>query len=192
MKIGEIMELTQTDSLANIAKERLEFGKKKATEAMQKAGCYTINGMRGWYFDGDPSVLEQSIYDFASSNRRKPKPSPNVSTNEVKNVRTKEPITNTNHGSVNRFERAKEEIEQANEQAAPTKERTIEPTMERTNKQTKEGTTTTNVVRKRSSFDIDVELMKDLKIQAIIHEKNVYEIVESAIRKELAEMKKGL
>jgi hypothetical protein len=32
--------------------------------------------------------------------------------------------------------------------------------------------------------------MKDLKIQAIIHDKNVYEIVENAIRKELAKMKK--
>lgn len=192
MKIGEILELTQTMPLGDIAKERLEFGKKKATEAMQKAGCYTKNGIRGWHFDGDPSVLEQSIYDFASSIRIKSKPSPNVSTNEVKNVQTKEPVNNTNHGSVNRFERAKEEIEQANEQAAPTKELSNEPTMERTNKQTKEGTVTTNVVRKRSSFDIDVNLMKDLKIQAITHDKNVYEIVESAIRKELAEMKKGL
>ncbi|EAZ83476.1 hypothetical protein P4645_15225 [Lysinibacillus fusiformis] len=49
----------------------------------------------------------------------------------------------------------------------------------------------TNVIRKRSSFDIDVELMKDLKIQAVIHGKNVYEIVENAIRKELAELKKN-
>ncbi len=92
MKIGEIIELTQIESLAKIAKERLEFGKKKATEAMQKAGCYTKNGMKGWYFDGDPSVLEQSIYDFASSIRRKPKPSPKAyasideSTNEIKVV----------------------------------------------------------------------------------------------------------
>lgn len=50
----------------------------------------------------------------------------------------------------------------------------------------------TNVVRKRSSFDIDIELMKDLKIQAVVHDKNVYEIVENAIRKELAEMKKEI
>ncbi|EDW5948310.1 hypothetical protein AAP92_004639 [Salmonella enterica subsp. enterica serovar Enteritidis] len=47
----------------------------------------------------------------------------------------------------------------------------------------------TNVIRKRSSFDIDIELMKNLKIQAVIHDKNVYEIVENAIRKELAELK---
>lgn len=66
------------------------------------------------------------------------------------------------------------------------------PTKERTNVGSKFGLNErTNVVRKRSSFDIDVELMKDLKIQAVIHGKNVYEIVENAIRKELAEMKKG-
>lgn len=64
-----------------------------------------------------------------------------------------------------------------------TKERKNEPTKELTREQTK-------IVRKRSSFDIDVKLMKDLKIQAIINGKNVYEIVENAIRKELAEMKK--
>lgn len=56
--------------------------------------------------------------------------------------------------------------------------------------QTKESTKERMKVRKRSSFDIDIELMKDLKIQAVIHGKNVYEIVENAIRKELTEMKK--
>lgn len=70
------------------------------------------------------------------------------------------------------------------------------PTKELTNVGSKVGSKVipserTKVVRKRSSFDIDIELMKDLKIQAVIHDKNVYEIVENAIRKELAEMKKG-
>lgn len=59
------------------------------------------------------------------------------------------------------------------------------------NEQTKESTKERMKVRKRSSFDIDIELMKDLKIQAVVHGKNVYEIVEDAIRKELTEMKKG-
>ncbi|WP_369355916.1 hypothetical protein [Lysinibacillus capsici] len=66
------------------------------------------------------------------------------------------------------------------------------PTKELTNVGSKDGLNkrNNNVVRKRSSFDIDIELMKDLKIQAVIHDKNVYEIVENAIRKELTEMKK--
>ncbi|MEA0564766.1 hypothetical protein [Lysinibacillus irui] len=65
------------------------------------------------------------------------------------------------------------------------------PTKELTNVGSKVGSNEqTKVVRKRSSFDIDIELMKDLKIQAVIHDKNVYEIVENAIRKELAEMKR--
>lgn len=186
MKIREILELTQTIPLGEVAKDIDGVGKERLREAMHKAGCYSKNGVRGWHFDGDESVLEQSIHDFVapkkSTGKPRPKVGPNVSTNEGKNVRTKETIGNTNHGSVNSNERAKEEVVQANEQAAPTKELTIEP-ITQTNERT-------NVVRKRSSFDIDVELMKDLKIQAIIHEKNVYEIVENAIRKELSEMKK--
>ncbi|MDQ0884610.1 hypothetical protein [Peribacillus sp. V2I11] len=47
-----------------------------------------------------------------------------------------------------------------------------------------------SVIRKRSSFDLDIELMKDLKIQAIVHDRNVYEIVETAVRQYLKELKK--
>ena len=68
-----------------------------------------------------------------------------------------------------------------------TNEPTNEPIKETRKERTKE---TTKVVRKRSSFDIDVALLKDLKIQAVIHDKKVYEIVENAIRKELASLKK--
>lgn len=72
----------------------------------------------------------------------------------------------------------------------PTKEQTNVGSKVHSNEQTKESTKERMKVRKRSSFDIDIELMKDLKIQAVIHGKNVYEIVENAIRKELIEMKK--
>lgn len=41
--------------------------------------------------------------------------------------------------------------------------------------------------KKRASFDIDSELLKELKIHAIIHDKNIYEVAESAIRKYLRE-----
>lgn len=73
MKIGEILELTQTKKLADIAKEHLEFGEKKAKEALLKAGCTFTRGKSGWFLaEGtDKSVLEQSIYDFVSPTRRK-------------------------------------------------------------------------------------------------------------------------
>lgn len=49
---------------------------------------------------------------------------------------------------------------------------------------------TTNVkARKRASFDIDVEVLKRLRIYAIKEEKNTYEIVEKAIIKYLEEVK---
>lgn len=166
MKIGEILELTKTKSLAEIAKEHLSIGKEKARDALKMAGCYSKNGVKGWFCD-DQSVLEHSIYDFAEPSKINRKPRPNVSTNELNNEK--------NQRSNVHEERAKDEIELTNEQVAPTNERTIERT---------------NVVRKRSSFDIDVELMKDLKIQAIVHDRTIYEIVETAVRQYLEAMKK--
>lgn len=53
-----------------------------------------------------------------------------------------------------------------------------EPTKERTHR-----------MRKRASFDLDTELLKELKIFAIQEEKNVYEIVEQAIRDHLKAQK---
>lgn len=165
MKIGEIIELTKTKRLSEIAKESLEIGEKKAVEGLKKAGCYNISGKRGWHFDGDESVLEQSIYDFVP--RTKGKAKANVSTNEP----TLQPSN---------VVKAIEEVKKGKDEVATTKEQTNVRTLE-----------PNRVIRKRSSFDIDVELMKELKIQAVIHDKNIYEIVETAIRKELARIKKN-
>ncbi|WP_258166087.1 hypothetical protein [Bacillus sp. MYb209] len=165
MKIKEILELTKTKRLSEIAKESLEIGEKKAVDGLKKAGCYNISGKRGWHFDGDESVLEQSIYNFVAPTKGKAKA--NVSTNKP----TLQPSN---------VVKAIEEIKKGKEEVVTTKEDTNVRTLERK-----------SVIRKRSSFDIDVELMKELKIQAVIHDKNIYEIVETAIRKELARIKKN-
>ncbi|SCM99122.1 Uncharacterized protein BWINRASL_05352 [Bacillus mycoides] len=168
MKIKEILELTQTIRLSEIAKESLEIGEKKAIAGLRKAGCYNISGKRGWYLaEGtDESVLDQSIYDYAPIITRGGKAKANVS--------TKEPTLQPSN-----VVKAVEEIKKGNEEVATTKEETNVRTLEEK-----------KVIRKRSSFDIDMELMKELKIQAVLHDKNIYEIVETAIRKELARMKK--
>lgn len=133
VKIGEILELTQHERLTKIAKERLTIGEKTAREALKAAGCYSISGKRGWRYEGDPDLLEYSIYDFVG------KPKANVGTKEQKK--------------------------------------------DISNKQIDKGTDVQkNVVRKRSSFDIDAELLKKLKIQAILEERNIYEIVEESIK----------
>lgn len=36
--------------------------------------------------------------------------------------------------------------------------------------------------RRRASFDLDAELLKQLKIKAVIEDKNIYELVEQAIK----------
>lgn len=75
MKIKEILNLTQTMRVSEIAKEFLEVGEKKAVEGLKKAGCYNTSGKRGWYLtEGiDESVLEQSIYDFVAPTKGKAK-----------------------------------------------------------------------------------------------------------------------
>ena len=42
--------------------------------------------------------------------------------------------------------------------------------------------------RKRASFDLDAQLLKQLKIKAVVEDKNIYELVEQAIKEFL---KKG-
>ncbi|MDV7767625.1 hypothetical protein [Peribacillus sp. CSMR9] len=166
MKIGEILELIKTDKPVNIAKRAdVHLSEKLLRKALNKAGYeYRNSGEKGWYFVGEgdeETVQEQLIYDFATAGKAKA----NVSTNV-----NKEPINNTNQRSNVGIKRGKEQVKQANEQSAPTMERT-------------------KVIRKRSSFDMDVELMKELKIQAIIHDRTVYELVESAVMHYLAELK---
>lgn len=178
MKIGEILELTQTKNIASIAKESLDIGEKPTREALKKAGCFSISGKSGWFFEGDPNVLEQSIYDFSPPkkiNRTTTKATANVSTKEPKKELTLEPSNVS----------AKEEMNLAETQTAVTKELANVRTKEPMNVSTNEPKT---IIRKRSSFDIDVELMKELKIKAVLSEKNVYEMVETAIRNYLKEL----
>ncbi|MCU5375495.1 hypothetical protein OCD91_27695, partial [Bacillus pacificus] len=111
MKIKDILELTQTKKVAEIAKEFLEVGEKKAVEGLKKAGCYNTSGKRGWYLaEGtDESILEQSLYDFVAPTKGKAKA--NVSTNEP----TLQPSN---------VVKAIEEIKKGKQEVATTKEQT--------------------------------------------------------------------
>ncbi|CAI8951899.1 CopG family transcriptional regulator [Priestia megaterium] len=191
MKIREIIELSKTDSLAKIAKEHLSVGKEKAREGLKLAGCYSKNGVKGWFFDGDKTVLEQSIYDFVSTTR-KAKPSPNVSNKSNKSAKSLK--SNISEKSAN------VEIIQAKEQVAPTIERrnfgsnvnfntNVSTNIDRDTNTNLNTNVSTNIVRKRASFDLDVDLVKKLKVEAVIQDKNLYEMVEIAIREYLKGLK---
>lgn len=45
------------------------------------------------------------------------------------------------------------------------------------------------VERKRVSFDLRTDLHKELKMQALVHEKNIYILIEEALEKYLKEIK---
>lgn len=129
MNIKDILEKTQTKTIAEIAKDDLTIGEKITRQALKESGCYTIVGKPGWHFNTNfpASNLGTSIYDFADQVRQ----------------------------------REKEELRHA------------------ANVQTYESTL---VPRKRHSFDLDVRLMKDLKIRCVQSDITLYEAVEDAIR----------
>jgi hypothetical protein len=89
MKVKEILELTQTDNVATIARERLTIGEKKLREALKATGATNISGKKGWFYEGDPAVLEQSIYDFAAPS--KPAATSKKTSQKVNNKTKQEP-----------------------------------------------------------------------------------------------------
>lgn len=171
MKIGEILkEIKQGKTLAGIGKD-IGVGKEKLSDSLRNAG-YEFNRRDGWFFSEEgEQPLNKKYTEFIKGVKKA-----NVSTKEPQNQRSNESSNVP----------AKEEIKQANKQVAPTLETTKQRKNEPSKEQTKERS---NIVRKRSSFDLDVELMKELKIQAVIHDKNIYEMVETAIRQYLKNLK---
>lgn len=137
MLVKDLLELTQTKSIADIARDHLEIGKESARNALKKAGCYTMPGKRGWYYEGDPEILEKSIYDFHEGSKQ------------------------------------------------PTKEKVIERNQEQKNVRTITPTNEQTIIRKRFSVDLDINLIKDLKLKSVMTDKNIYVIVETALKEYL-------
>lgn len=163
MKIKDILQLSMTQTMATIAKERLTIGEKPLRSALKAVGCEHQNGKKGWQYNGDdPKVLEQSIYSFVQTKAKAANQPTNERNNESMNEQTKE-LSNQRT-------------------SLPTIEPINQPSNEPTNEQT-------HIVRKRASFDLDVNLLKELKIFAIRADKNVYEVVEQAIREHLSHEK---
>lgn len=104
MLVGELMELTFKEPLNKIAKERLSIGERAARDALKAAGCYNVSGKRGWYYEGDPAVLEQSIYDFSPNKQtKKPKQKDvniNVTKNDNEHVNVQENIPANNNVNI--------------------------------------------------------------------------------------------
>lgn len=114
MLIKDILELSKTKKIAEIAKDQLSIGEKPARKALTEAGCYSIVGQPGWFLEEseDAEVLGKSIYDFH---------------HETLNINT----------------------------------------------------------RKRCSFDLDIRIIRRLKVHCAKNDKNLYEVVEKAIDEHL-------
>ncbi|WP_255286025.1 hypothetical protein [Priestia megaterium] len=172
----EILELTQSKRLAEIAKEHLDIGEKKAVAGLKKAGCFNISGKRGWYFEGDKSVLEKSIYDFVSPSKRGKKPVANSAEKEV-SATIETPTAKLNPNSQLYVKTAsKQENKPTNKQISkqvgkpinqPTKNTTSKPTM------------------KKVTYEIEEQFHDELKIKAIREKRTVSEIVNEIIKEAL-------
>ena len=152
MKIKDIIELSKVEPITKIAKNRLEIGEKPTREILKEVGCYSVSGKRGWFYDGDPEVIERSIYEFVKS-----KPRANVKTKVEKSEKTKKDTSKTTNATKNK--RGKTQVNDVMNEQKNTK--------------------------RRASFDIDVDLLKRLKVRAVMEDKNLYELVEEAIREYL-------
>ena len=141
MKISEILELTKTKPVAEIAKEYLTIGEKPTRAALKRAGCYSIVGQPGWFLDEteNEANLERSIYEIADEIKKEKatilKEKANVGSNKLTSVPKSTTVYDTDL-----------------------------------------------VYRKRHSFDLDVALVKELKLHCVQNDITLYEAVEDAIR----------
>lgn len=168
MKIKDILNLTQTMRVSEIAKD-LEIGEKKAVAGLKKAGCTFTSGRSGWYLaEGtDESVLEKSIYDYSPIGRSKAKNVVNSAKREVS---------------------ATVEAEVANNPSSQLPDKTDskeenKPTNKQISKQV--GKPTSKPVMKKVTYEIETQLHNELKIKAIREDRTVSDIVNEIIKTSL-------
>jgi len=162
MLIKDILEKSYETKMDDIAKE-LPVGEKRVRDILKAIDCKPNGvGKKGWsYIGADPSVLDKDFTDFIphtavkTQKERKKK----TSNNEIK-----EPLKPVKNDIM------------ISEQ--PIKTEIIEPSKNEINQPS-------NVTRKRTSFDLDTNLLKQLKLRAVMEERNLYELVEEAIKEYL-------
>ena len=91
MKIREILELSQTKTVATIAKEFLPVGEKKARAILYSINCRPKGkGVKGWIYAGEnPEILEKDFSEFVQKAKRQAKPSNSKSTQNRPNENKK-------------------------------------------------------------------------------------------------------
>ena len=154
MLIREIIQMSKEKPIRQIAKDHLEIGEKKLTDTLKRIGATNQRGKRGWDFRGNSDFLELSIYDLVEDGRKA-----SAGIKEQKNKDTDSQTKNVSHETIN---------ENKNPQANKITGETI---------QKKTG----EIIKKRASFDLDVESLKKIKIYAVEEDLKVSEVVDRAI-----------
>lgn len=182
MKIKEILNLTQTMRVSEIAKD-LEIGEKKAVAGLKKAGCTFTSGRSGWYLaEGtDESVLEKSIYDFAPIGRSKAKNVVNSAKREVSATVEEAEVVNNPSSQLPDKTDSKEENKPTNKQISKQVGKPIDRLI---GKQIRNpiGKSISKSVMKKVTYEIETQLHNELKIKAIREDRTVSDIVNEIIK----------
>lgn len=184
MEIGEILELTQTKKISDIAKESLSIGEKPTRDALKLAGCFNVSGKRGWFFEGDRNVLEQSIYDFSPPIKRRISAKKEIAATTDKAEALVNPTSQlpdkTESKQVNK-PKIKETNNPINQQVDEKISKQVEtPTSQLPNKSTSKQTTKSTM--KKVTYEIEERFHDELKVKAIKEKRTVSEIVNEIIR----------
>ncbi|OOR17170.1 hypothetical protein [Bacillus cereus] len=181
MKIKDILNLTQTMRVSEIAKD-LEIGEKKAVAGLKKAGCTFTSGRSGWYLaEGtDEGVLEKSIYDYAPIGRSKAKNVVNSAKREVSATVEAEVVNNPSSQLPDKTD-SKEENKPTNKQISKQVGKPIDRLI---GKQIRKpiGKPSSKSVMKKVTYEIETQLHNELKIKAIREDRTVSDIVNEIIK----------
>lgn len=176
MKIGEILELTQTKKISDIAKESLSIGEKPSRDALKLAGCFNVSGKRGWFFEGDRNVLEQSIYDFSPPIKRRISAKKEIAATTEK----AEALVNPTSQLPDKTESKQVNKPKIKETNNPINQQVETPTSQLPNKSTSKQTTKSTM--KKVTYEIEERFHDELKVKAIKEKRTVSEIVNEIIR----------
>lgn len=167
MKIKEILELTQLENVATIAKNHLTIGEKKLRDALKTIGCTNQAGKKGWTYTGEnPEILEKSIYEFAQPTATKKK-----ETQKSNNKENKEPTKPENNDIINsNKQESRESIITENN-----------PINKQENKKNEQKNTQESPIKK-VTYEIEERIHDELKIRSIREKRKVSDLVNEALK----------
>lgn len=186
MKIGELLELTHKMSFNDAikaAKENygLSMGRDRTAKVLKMVGCYTQDGVRGWFLsdDADKSVLDASIHDFMPQNATP------TATKRAENEAVATVFSRANVPASQLPNKTEYKEDEKSDQTENIKVNNQDGNKSNNNENNKTNNKVGNPIMKKVTYEIEEQLHDKLKIRAIVEKRTVSEIVNEIIKKGL-------